>query len=92
MLLKKMARELEFAYGFSSESAQCPNIGGVLEPEIGYVHDVGNLLHAAVRVLRGAEGEARSRSILMSRRRVAHAVAQLGSAHAVEITAERESR
>ena len=53
--LKKMARELNLHT--VCESAQCPNIGECWEPEVGdFLMMLGEPVHAAVWVLRGAEG------------------------------------
>ena len=46
----------EAAYGVRERAV--PEHRRVLEPEGRDVHDVGESLHAAVRVLRGAEGQA----------------------------------
>ncbi len=54
--LKKMARELKLHT--VCESAQCPNIGECWNQKGCDVHDAGEPLHAAMWVLRGAEGQA----------------------------------
>ena len=54
--LKKMARELNLHT--VCESAQCPNIGECWNQKSATFMMLGNLVHAAVRVLRGAEGQA----------------------------------
>ena len=46
----------EPAYGVRERAV--PEYRRVLEPEVGDVHDAGEPVHAAVWVLRGAEGQA----------------------------------
>ena len=62
--LKKLARELKLHT--VCESAQLPQPGRVLEPEVGHLHDAGQPMHAALRLLRGAKGKP-SRSTWTSR-------------------------
>ena len=54
--LKKMGARAEPAYRVRERAV--PQYRRVLEPEVGDIHDAGKSVHAAVRILRGTQGQA----------------------------------